>query len=224
MNPMQIISLIDEYNSDPRKFTDAESEVIAELAKAMNRNFKRESKPIRKAIFELGDMATFGLLPDSYRPVARGEKAFGETDLDSIASTIGMVGGLGAGLLGASKAVSFGAGALKGRASDALKAVRNRMSGASTAEDSARSIGSRIAESGFAQGASQMAGSLGRGAAGLGIGMGRAGANYARMGRFKAASNLSKNLNIPMDVAEKYLNYSAVGGGSLLGLNYLLGD
>ena len=83
MNPMQIISLIDEYNSDPRKFTDAESEVIAELAKAMNRNFKRESKPIRKAIFELGDMATFGLLPDSYRPVARGEKAFGETDLDS---------------------------------------------------------------------------------------------------------------------------------------------
>ena len=52
----------------------------------------------------------------------------------------------------------------------------------------------------------------------------RAGANYARMGRFKAASNLSKNLNIPMDVAEKYLNYSAVGGSSLLGLNYLLGD
>ena len=169
-------------------------------------------------------MATFGLLPDSYRPVARGEKAFGETDLDSIASTIGMVGGLGAGLLGAGKAVSFGAGALKGRASDALKAVRNRMGGARTAEDSARSIGSRIAESGFAQGASQMAGSLGRGAAGLGIGMGRAGANYARMGRFKAASNLSKNLNIPMDVAEKYLNYSAVGGSSLLGLNYLLGD
>ena len=195
MNPMQIISLIDEYNSDPRKFTDAESEVVAELAKAMNRSFKRESKPIRKAIFEFGDMATFGLLPDSYRPVARGEKAFGETDLDSMASTIGMLGGLGTGLLGAGKAVSFGAGALKGRAGDALKAVRNKI-----------------------------AGSLGRGAAGLGIGMGRAGANYARMGRFKAASNLSKNLNIPMDVAEKYLNYSAVGGGSLLGLNYLLGD
>ena len=53
-----------------------------------------------------------------------------------------MVGGLGAGLLGAGKVVSFGAGALKGRASDALKAVRNRMGGARTAEDSARSIGS----------------------------------------------------------------------------------
>lgn len=224
MDPMQIISLIDEYNSDPRKFTDAESEVVAELAKAMNRSFKKESKPIRKAIFEFGDMATFGLLPDSYRPVSRGEKAFGETDADSLASSIGMIGGLGTGLLGAGKAVSFGAGALKGRAGDALKAVRNRMGGSKTAERGASSIGNRIAESGFGQGASQIAGSLGRGAAGLGMGMGRAGANYARMGRFKAASSLAKNLNIPMDVAEKYLNYSAVGGGSLLGLNYLLGD
>ena len=223
MNPMQIISLIDQYNSDPRKFTDAESEVVAELAKAMNRSFKRESKPISKAIFELGDMATFGLLPDSYRPVARGEKAFGETGLDSMASTIGMLGGLGAGLFGAGKAISFGAGALKGRAGDAFRAVRARMAG-NTAEGGARSIGSRIAESGFAQGAGQIAGSLGRGAAGLGKGVGKAGANYARMGRFKAASSLSKQLNIPMEVAEKYLNYSAVGGSSLLGLNYLLGD
>ena len=54
--------------------------------------------------------------------------------------------------------------------------------------------------------------------------MGQPGANYARMGRFKAASGLSKNLNIPMEVAEKYLNYSAVGAGSLLGLNALLGS
>ena len=40
MNPMQIISLIDEYNSDPRKFTDAESEVIAEdkFKKEVNNN------------------------------------------------------------------------------------------------------------------------------------------------------------------------------------------
>tara|TARA_R100001510_G_scaffold26271_2_gene23109 strand:- start:777 stop:1535 length:759 start_codon:yes stop_codon:yes gene_type:complete len=211
MSPMQIISLIDEYNSDPRKFTDAESEVVAELAKAMNRSFKRESKPIRKAIFELGDMATFGLLPDSYRPVSRGEKAFGETDTDSMASGIGMIGGLAAGILGAGKAVSFGAGALKSRAGDALKAVRNRMSG----------VGQRMSP--ITEGASQMAGSLGRGAAGLGMGMGRAGANYARMGKFKAASSLAKNLNIPMDVAEKYLNYSAVGAGSLLGLSALIG-
>jgi len=224
MEPLQIISLIDEYNSDPRRFNDAEAEVIAQLSKAMGRNFRRESKPFSKALYGAADMATFGLLPESFKPRSRGETVYGQTGIDSIASGAGMLAGLGAGLIGAGRAVSFGAGALRGRAGDALKAVKNRMAGAKTAEGSARSIGSRISESGFAQGASQMAGSLGRGAAGLGIGMGRAGANYARMGRFKAASNLSKNLNIPMDVAEKYLNYSAVGGGSLLGLNFLLGD
>ena len=76
MEPMKIISLIDEYNKDPRKFTDAEAEVIAQLSKQMNRHFNRESKPFSKAAFELGDMATFGLLPDSMRPVSRGEKNF----------------------------------------------------------------------------------------------------------------------------------------------------
>jgi len=213
MEPMKIISLIDEYNKDPRKFTDAEAEVIAQLSKQMNRHFNRESKPFSKAAFELGDMATFGLLPDSMRPVSRGEKTFGETGTDSAASAIGMIGGLATGLLGAGKAISFGTGALKGRAGDALRAVRNKVSGSS--------VGRGV--SGMTAGAGRIATAAGRGVAGLGKGMAGAGANYARMGRFKAASGLSKNLNIPMDVAERYLNYSAVGAGSLLGLSALIG-
>ena len=221
MEPLQIISLIDEYNSDPRRFNDAEAEVIAQLSKAMGQNFRRESKPFSKALYGAADMATFGLLPESFKPRSRGETVYGQTGIDSMASGAGMLAGLGAGLIGAGRAVSFGAGALRGRGGDALKAVRNRLgsAGASVASG-AGNVASGIAGSTVGQ----VAGSLGRGAAGLGIGMGRAGANYARMGRFKAASSLSKNLNIPMDVAEKYLDYSAVGGSSLLGLNYLLGD
>ena len=214
MEPMKIISLIDQYNKDPRKFTDAEAEVVAQLSKQMNRHFNRESKPFSKAAFEFGDMATFGLLPDEMKPVSRGEKTFGETGMDSMANAIGMIGGLGAGALGAGKAISFGAGALKGRAGDALRAVRNKVGGSS--------VGRGV--SGMATGAGRIATAAGRGVAGLGKGMGQAGANYARMGRFKAASGLSRNLNIPMEVAEKYLNYSAVGAGSLLGLNALLGS
>jgi len=221
MEPLQIISLIDEYNSDPRRFNDAEAEVIAQLSKAMGQNFRRESKPFSKALYGAADMATFGLLPESFKPRSRGETVYGQTGIDSIASGAGMLAGLGAGLIGAGRAVSFGAGALRGRGGDALRAVRSRLgsAGASVASG-AGNVASGIAGSTVGQ----VAGSLGRGAAGLGMGMGRAGANYARMGRFKAASGLSKNLNIPMDVAEKYLNYGAVGTGSLLGLNYLLGD
>ncbi len=216
MEPLQIISLIDEYNSDPRRFNDAEAEVIAQLSKAMGRNFRRESKPFSKALYGAADMATFGLLPESFKPRSRGETVYGQTGIDSIASGAGMLAGLGAGLIGAGRAVSFGAGALRGRTGDALRAVRNRVGSAGA------SVASRAGN--VAGGVGQIAGSLGRGAAGLGMGIGRAGANYARMGRFKAASGLSKNLNIPMNVAEKYLNYGAVGTGSLLGLNYLLGD
>lgn len=212
MEPMKIISLIDEYNKDPRKFTDAEAEVVAQLSKQMNRHFNRESKPFSKAAFEFGDMAALGLLPDSMRPVSRGEKTFGETDTDSMASGIGMIGGLGASLFGAGKAISFGTGALKGRAGDALRAVRSKVGGSSIGRGA----------SGMATGAGRIATAAGRGVVGLGKGVAGAGANYARMGRFKAASGLAKNLNIPMDVAEKYLNYSAVGAGSLLGLSALL--
>ena len=38
-----------------------------------------------------------------------------------------MLTGLGAGLIGAGRAVSFGASALRGRGGDALRAVRSRL-------------------------------------------------------------------------------------------------
>ena len=76
MEPLQIISLIDEYNSDPRRFNDAEAEVIAQLSKAMGQNFRRESKPFSKALYGAADMATFGLLPESFLNQGLEEKLF----------------------------------------------------------------------------------------------------------------------------------------------------
>ena len=197
-----------DYNSNPQRYTDAQAESIAKVAQALDLNFERESQPFKKAAFEAADMAIFGLLPDSiFKPdISRGEETFGPTTTDRIASGLGMglgfVGGVG--------------GVYKGGKS--LLGIVGKLSPRQVAQNFIRKARQQASIAGG------IASAAGRGAAGLGMGMGRAGANYARMGRSKAASALSKNLNIPMDAAEKYLNYSAVGAGSLLGLNALLGS
>lgn len=98
---IRIRRLIDEYNRDPSRFNDMEAEQIAMLAKAIGVQFKRSSKPLRNLAFSLANTATFGLLPNSLRPRSRGESVYGRTGLDSIASGIGTLGGLGVGGFGA---------------------------------------------------------------------------------------------------------------------------
>lgn len=98
---IRIRRLIDEYNRDPSRFNDMEAEQIAMLAKAIGVQFKRSSKPLRNLAFSLANTATFGLLPNSLRPTSRGESVYGRTGLDSIASGIGTLAGLGVGGFGA---------------------------------------------------------------------------------------------------------------------------
>ncbi len=113
---IRIRRLIDEYNRDPSRFNDMEAEQIAMLAKAIGVQFKRSSKPLRNLAFSLANTATFGLLPNSLRPTSRGESVYGRTGLDSIASGIGTLAGLGVGGFGAFRGATRLAGTPFGQA------------------------------------------------------------------------------------------------------------
>ena len=118
INFMAVQELVEQYNNDPRSFTDQEAEMVAGLASSFGLDFQRTSKPLQKAAFDAADMATLGLLPNEWRPEARGDFYLGESGRDKIAGGIGTVGGLlGAGGLlktgykGAAKLFGRGGGA-----------------------------------------------------------------------------------------------------------------
>ena len=94
MDPRMAVELVNRYNADPRSFTDQEAEMIAQIAQAIGMPFPRENKPIRKGLFDLADIGSWGLLPNEWRPTSRGETAFGETGLDKFAGGAGTVAGL----------------------------------------------------------------------------------------------------------------------------------
>lgn len=103
MNPDDLMALINNYYSNPSSFSDEEAEVIAGLTRQLGMPFDRERKPIRKFLYNAGEMATFGMLPDSWEPHSRGQDVYGETAIDSIASGAGDLLGLLGGGIGAYK-------------------------------------------------------------------------------------------------------------------------
>lgn len=89
-------------------------EQIAILAAQFGIEFRPESKPIRKGLFDLADTATFGLLPNKWRPHSIGQEWHGESGIDKFAGGLGTVGGglaLGAGVL---KGARWAAGKMPG--------------------------------------------------------------------------------------------------------------
>tara|TARA_R100000329_G_C7617327_1_gene219249 strand:+ start:1442 stop:2092 length:651 start_codon:yes stop_codon:yes gene_type:complete len=103
MDQYQILELIDAYNQNPDRYTDQEAETIAQLAQIMDTRFARESQPFKKGLFDLVDTAAFGLLPNEWRPVSRGDSVFGDSGEEEIASIAGMIGGGVAGGVGLAK-------------------------------------------------------------------------------------------------------------------------
>ena len=103
MDPRHMMTLINDYNNSPDKYSDQEAEAIALMAQQIGGHFKRSSKPIRKLAFEVADTAAFGFLPDEWRPTTRGESVYGESAIDKIASGAGMLGGLALGIGGLAK-------------------------------------------------------------------------------------------------------------------------
>ena len=101
IDPTRALMLVQEYNRDPRSFSDKDALFIAAISKQMGTPFHRESKPIKKMLYSAGEMATFGLVPDSWEPYSRGQEIYGETAIDSIASGAGSLLGLLGGGVGA---------------------------------------------------------------------------------------------------------------------------
>jgi len=136
MDPYLVYDLIQQYNADPSKYTDAEAETIATLANAMGTDFRRESKALSKGLFDFADTATFGLLPNEWRPVSRGESILGETDSEKMAAGLGMLGGaVGSGALigkGIGMAVKGGRGILSNLRNRAKGGTRGGTTGGSS--------------------------------------------------------------------------------------------
>jgi len=114
---LAVQELNERYNNDPRSFTDEEAEMIAGLSKQFGLEFQRTSRPLAKGAFDFADIASFGLLPNEWRPASRGDLAYGETGLDKFAGGVGSVGGL-LGAAGVAKGLFRGGkaayGALRG--------------------------------------------------------------------------------------------------------------
>ena len=94
INFMAVQELVRQYNDDPRMFSDQEAEMIANLSQQFGLDFQRTSKPGEKALFDAADMATFGLIPNRWRPESRGDTVLGESGIDEVAGGAGTLAGL----------------------------------------------------------------------------------------------------------------------------------
>ena len=121
MNPDIVRRLISEYNQNPNKYSDEQAEVVATLSRQMGMDFKRGSKPVRTALYGLGEAATFGLLPNSLRPETRGESVYGANNTGAE-----LLGNLVGGAVSGGLAVKGARGLSKG-ASNVFNNIRSRM-------------------------------------------------------------------------------------------------
>jgi hypothetical protein len=108
-----IVALMRQYEDNPSQFSDRQAEQIAMMAEKLGVRFPRESKAIKKFLFDTADTALLGLLPNEWRAKSRGEDIFGETQADKFAGTAGSIAGIlgtgGAAFLGR-KAIGTGVG------------------------------------------------------------------------------------------------------------------
>lgn len=126
MNEFKMIAeMVRRYNNGEISLSDRQAQKLAEMAFRYEIPFEVGSKPIRKGMFDAADMATFGMLPNEWRPRSPGEGLYGESTMDRFAggagSLLGLAGGVGAGIKGAR--ALYGA-ATGGKAAAALASVK----------------------------------------------------------------------------------------------------
>ena len=152
--------LLNDYNLNPKAYSDKEADAIAKAAKAFGLRFERSGKAGKKFLFDLADTAVLGAIPNEWRPQARGDRYFGETGLDRIAGGAGSLLGLagtgglalanraalsGLARAGAKRAVnagSYGIGAMREGGSRVAQAAR----GAYGRMPDAGALGTRVAD------------------------------------------------------------------------------
>ena len=110
-----INEMLKRYNTGELDLTDEEAELLAMNAQRFGSEFKSRSKPLRKGAFDFMDMATFGLLPNQWRPTSQAQNITGETGLDRFAGGVGSVAGLATGITGAVKGLGMASKAITAR-------------------------------------------------------------------------------------------------------------
>ena len=126
-----IKSMVEEYNLGLQPLTDPDAEKLARYAAKYNLPFKVQERPFAKGFFDFADMASFGLIPNKWRPTGRGEMYHGEATGDKIAggigSLFGLATGVGAGIKGGKALYSMmkGSGSAGGGASSILSRVKS---------------------------------------------------------------------------------------------------
>jgi hypothetical protein len=105
MNPMSIIStLVDSYHANPDRFSEDQAERLATIAFESGVEFRPETKKLKKFAFDLADTATFGMIPNAWRPERVGQDLYGESAGEDVSGALGTLlglvpAGLGAGAL-----------------------------------------------------------------------------------------------------------------------------
>lgn len=114
MNEYDLIKeLLSRHHSGQADLSDEDAELLAMKAQRFGERFTPESKPFSKGAFDMADMATFGLLPDEWRPYSPGQDIHGETQADKFAGVIGSIGGMIGGAAAATKGAKMGWNAIK---------------------------------------------------------------------------------------------------------------
>jgi len=209
MDPRHMVTLINDYNQSPDRYSDEEAEAIAMMAKQLGSHFKKESKPIRKLAYGLAEGATFGLLPDNFKPTSRGETVYGESTIDNIAGGLGMLGGIATGVGGAFKAGKYLTTPIKGSGG---AAVAQGVKGAKDFTPLQMGIGKvrdRLSQyPSYHAGRTKLQGASSRFAS---TPLAQAGSKQFN----KAVKSLSENLLITEETARNILMGSGVGVGAL---------
>ena len=114
--------LIRRYSEGTIDLTDDEANQLAAQAYKYGLKFDVESRPLRKGLFDLADTASFGLIPNKWRPKSPGQELYGETFADKVAGGVGTLGGVATGIGGAIKYLpkAVGYGAYKAKTSERL--------------------------------------------------------------------------------------------------------
>jgi len=106
--------LIGRYNQSPSRYTDEEQRNLLQLALHYGMAYKPESKPISKGLYNFANTASFGLVPESWRPHSIGQDYYGESGIDKFAGGAGLVGGLIAAPFALMKGAKAGYAGMKG--------------------------------------------------------------------------------------------------------------
>ena len=93
---------------------ERDAQRLAEMAYHYGIDFEVQGKALRKGLFDAADMASFGMLPNEWRPRSPGQDLHGEPGFDKLLGGAGTLLGLGTGIVGGAKLATKGYGALRG--------------------------------------------------------------------------------------------------------------